>query len=286
MHHVTLTRCLTVLGLSACSSTVATEPRDVEPSVAEPSVAEPSGLDMQPHAPTHEDASESRFVPSLRSWCDVAIDTHARKLEPTPSFLQAWNIVAANGQRPTRYLTTPPHTEDDARVRVCGRVDCTIEQPQIFQAMIGGGAGVRAGTARVGFGVVVPSEQGPLVVPVVGVEGSCAIAPELRVARSGSLVHVTAIVHEGDYNRTYFHGEYGGHHGGYRPMYDGCATLSSSRTDIIVDVATARLELVLTQPGSRDQTVPLVEVTLAPRGVELRGCADVLEIAWSASSPW
>lgn len=275
MHHVTLTRCFAALGLSACSSTVAIEPRGVETRTAEP-----SGLDMRPNAPTHEDESEPRFVSMRRDWCDVSIDTHARKLEPTPSFLQAWNIVGANGQRPTRYLNTPPHTEDDARVRVCGRADCTIEQPQIFQAMIGGGVGVRAGSARVGFGVMVPSEHGPLVVPVVGVEGSCAIAPELRVARSGSLVHVTAIVHEGDYNRTYFHGEYGGPHG-YAPVYDGCTTLSSSRTDIIVDVATARLELVLTQPGSRDQTVPLVEVMLGPRGVELRGCAEVLEIAWS-----
>jgi hypothetical protein len=273
---VTLTRCLAVLGLSACAS-----PVGIASHEAEPAAAEPSGLDMQPHAATRESESGSRFVAQHSDWCDVSIDTHARKLEPTPSFLQAWNLVAANGQRPTRYFTTPPHTEDDARVRICGRADCTIEQPQMFQAMAGGGVGVRAGSARVGFGVVVPSEQGPLVVPVAGIEGTCAIAPDLRVERSGSLVHLTAIVHEGDYSRTYFHGEYGGH-GGYAPVYDaGCQTLSSSRTDIIVDVASAQLELVLTQPGSRDQTVPLVEVTLGPRGVEMRGCDEVLEIAWT-----
>jgi hypothetical protein len=280
MHHVTLTRCLAVLGLSACSAT----PAAIGSHGVEPQTAEPSGLDMSPTEPTSESKSESesgpRFVSQQSDWCDVSIDTHARKLEPTPSFLQAWNLVAANGQRPTRYLTTPPHTEDDARARVCGRVDCTIEQPQIFQAMVGGGAGTRAGTARVGFGVMLPSEQGPLVVPVAGVEGTCAIVPELRVERSGSLVHVTAIVHEGDYERTYFHGEYGGH-GGYAPVYGGCLTMSSARTDIIIDVASARLELVLTQVGPRDQTQPLVEVELEPGGVELRGCSELLEIAWT-----
>jgi hypothetical protein len=278
MHHVTLTRCLAVLGLSACSATLAA----IGSHGVEPQTAEPSGLDMSPAEPTSERKSESgpRFVSQQSAWCNVSIDTHARKLEPTPSFLQAWNLVAANGQRPTRYLTTPPHTEDDARARVCGRVDCTIEQPQVFQAMVGGGAGSRAGSARVGFGVIVPSEQGPLVVPVAGVEGGCAIVPELRVERSGSLVHVTAIVTEGDHERTYFHGEYGGH-GGYAPVYGGCQTLSISRTDIIIDVATARLELVLTQVGHVDQSKPLVEATLAPSGVELRGCSDLLEIAWT-----
>jgi hypothetical protein len=280
MHHVTLTRCLAVLGLSACSSPAAIGSHGVEPHTAEP-----SGLDMKPLAPQRNDESESESGPRFESehsyWCDVSIDTHARKLEPTPSFLQAWNLVAANGERPTRYVNAPPSTEDDARVRVCGRAGCTVEQPQIFQAMSGGGAGVRAATARAGFGVMVPSEHGPLVVPVAGVEGTCAIAPELRVARSGSLVHVTAIVHEGDYNRTYFHGEFDAHYGGHMPIYDGgCTTLSSSRTDIVVDVETARLELVLTQMGSRDQTQPLAEVTLGPRRVELRGCDEVLEIAW------
>lgn len=276
MHHVTLTRCLALLGLSACTS-----PVGIGSPAVESRAAEPSGLDMQAPAPTQASESEARFVSSRSDWCDVSIDTHARKLEPTPSFLQAWNLVAANGQRPTRYLNTPPHTEDDARVRVCGRADCTIDQPQIFQAMVGGGAGARAGTARVGFGVIVPSEHGPLVVPVAGIEGSCAIAPELRVERSGSLVHVTAIVHEGDYSRTYYHGEYGGH-GGYVPAYGGgCLTLSSSRTDIIVDVATAKLELVLTQLGSHDQTKQLAEVTLGPSGVQMQGCAEVLELAWT-----
>lgn len=277
MHHVTLTRCLAVLGLSACAST----PAAIASRGAEPRAVEPSGLDMEPHAPTPTSERSSGFAAQRSDWCDVSIDTHARKLEPTPSFLQAWNLVAASGGRPTRYLATPPHTEDDARVRICGRAGCTVEQPQIFQAMSGGGTGVRAGTARAGFGVVLPSEQGQLVVPVAGVEGTCAITPELRVERSGSLVHVTAIVHEGDYARTYFHGEFDERYG-HMPVYDaGCQTLSSARTDIIVDVATARLELVLTQLGPREQARPLAEVELDASGVELRGCDEVLEIAWT-----
>jgi hypothetical protein len=279
MHHVTLTRCLAVLGLSACAS-----PAEIGSRPVEPHAVEPSGLDMQPHTAKRERDSESgpRFESTRSDWCDVSIDTHARKLEPTPSFLQAWNLVAEHGERPTRYLITPPHTEDDARARICGRAGCTVEQPQIFQASSGGGAGARAATARAGFGVMLPSEQGPLVVPVAGVEGTCAIAPELRVARSGSLVHVTAIVHQGDYNRTYFHGEFDEHYGGHMPIYDGgCTTLSSTRTDIIVDVETARLELVLTQMRSHDGLQPLIEVTLGPRHVEMAGCADVLVIAWT-----
>lgn len=283
MHHVTLTRCLAVLGLSACSSPTELGSHPVEPHAVEPHAVEPSGLDMQPHAPKRESETQSvpRFESTRSHWCNVAIDTHARELEPTPSFLQAWNLVAAKGQPPTRYFNTPPHTEDDARARICGRAGCTIEQPQIFQAMSGGGLGSRAGTARVGFGVMLPSEQGPLVVPITGADGTCAIVPELRVERSGSLVHVTAIVHEGDYNRTYLHGELDEHYGPM-PVYDGgCTTLSSSRTDIIVDVATARLELVLTQMRSRDGLQPLVEVTLRPSRVEMAGCAEVLEIAWT-----
>jgi hypothetical protein len=189
-------------------------------------------------------------------------------------------VAFEEGQRPTRYLTTPPHTEDDARTRICGSVGCTIEQPKIFQAMTGGGAGSRAGTARVGFGIMLPTEQGPLVVPVAGVEGNCAIVPELRVERSGSLVHVTAIVSEGDYERTYFHGEFDDRYG-HMPAYGGCLTMSSARTDIIVDVTTAQLELVLTQVGPRDQTQPLVDAKLEPDGVELRGCSELLEIAWT-----
>lgn len=276
MHHVTLTRCLAVLGLSACTSA----PAVIGSPAVRSSAAEPSGLGMQPHAPTHTSESGPRFVSKRSHWCDVSIDTHARKLEPTPSFLQAWNLVAAHGQRPTRYASTPPHTEDDARVRICGRAGCTIEQPQIFQATSGGGAGVRADSARAGFGIMLPFEQGLLVVPVAGVEGTCAIAPELRVERSGSLVHVTALVHEGDYERTYFHGELDEHYGSV-PVYGVCLTLSSVRTDIIIDVATARLELVLTQMSARHQTQPPADVTLDPTGVELRGCAEVLEIAWT-----
>lgn len=282
MHHVTLTRCLAVLGLSGCASSAGIGSQQGEQNV-EPGPAEPSGLDTKPHARNleREPASESksRFSAEPSVWCDVAIDTRARKLEPTPSFLEAWNLVAASGQRPTRYVNTPPHTEDDARVRVCGRADCTIAQAQIFQAQSGGGAGVRAGTARVGFGVMLPSELGPLVVPVPGVEGACAIAPELRVERSGSLVHVTALVHEGDYDRTYYHGGHYEHHG--NAVYGGCLTRASARTDIVVDVATARLELVLTQSTPQDGSRPFVEVTLDPSGVELQGCSDVLELAWT-----
>jgi hypothetical protein len=278
MHHGTLTRALAVLGLAAC-----TTPAAISEHAAPPRTAEPSGLGMGSPAllSEHERESGSRFVSSRSSWCDVSIDTHARKLEPTPSFLQAWNLVAARGQQPTRYLSTPPHTEDDARARVCGRAGCTVEQPQIFHATSGGGAGARAGTLRAGFGVMLPSEQGQLVVPVAGVEGTCAIAPELRVERSGSLVHVTAIVHEGDYSRTYFHGEFDERYA-HMPVYDGgCMPLSSTRTDIVVDVASARLELVLTQTGRLDRSQPLAEVELRPSGVELRGCGEVLEIAWT-----
>jgi hypothetical protein len=228
----------------------------------------------------HESESAPRFVSSRSSWCDVLIDTHARKLEPTPSFLEAWNLVAARGQQPTRYVITPPHTENDARVRICGRAGCMIEQPQIFQASVGG-TGARAGTVRAGFGVILPSEQGQLVVPVAGVEGSCPIAPELRVERSGSLVHVSALVHQSDYARTYYHGEFDERYG-HMPVYDGgCMIVSSSRTDIFVDVASARLELVLTQLVRPDPAQPLAEVELRPSGVELRGCGEVLEIAWT-----
>jgi hypothetical protein len=276
VQHLTLTSCLTALGLSACTSAPVGTPE------LAPRGPEPSGLDMGP-APTRASTRESepRFVSETDHWCEVLIDTTGRKLEPTPSFLQAWNLVAAAGQRVMRYVSAPPQTEDDAHVRVCGRAECKLEQPQIVQAMTGGGAGARAGSTIAGFGVVLPTEQGMLVVPVAGTEGSCAVAPELRVERSGSLVHLTAIVHEGNYARYYFHGEIDERYGGHAPGYGGCQTLSSTRTDIVVDVANAQLELVLTQLAAADRLQPLIEPRLGPRGVELQGCAGVLELAWT-----
>jgi hypothetical protein len=284
MHHVTLSRCLAVLGLSACTSTSGEiespgsrgpEPGEIEsPSSRGP---EPSGLDMDAHTNMQAPLRESgpRYVSEQDQWCQVLIDVNGRKLEPTPSFLQAWNMVAARGQRSTRYVAASPQTEDDARVRICGRAGCTIEQPQIIEATVGGG---KSGIATAGFGVLLPTEQGPLVVPVAGVEGSCLVAPEIRVARSGSLMHVTAIVHQGDYTRYYHHGGgYEGHGGGY----GGCQAVASSRTDIVVDIATAQLELVLTQVRSQQWIEPLVEALLRERTVELHGCSGVLELAWT-----
>src|SRR5262249_49366574 len=140
-----------------------------------------------------------RFVSEQDQWCEVWIDTHGRALEPTPSFLQAWNLVAARGGPITRYIPASPQTENDARLRVCGRADCSIGQPQIITATRGGGSNSQPGTARVGFGVMVASKKGTLVVPVMGTEGECAVGPELRVEQSGSLVHLTTFVHEGNY---------------------------------------------------------------------------------------
>jgi hypothetical protein len=275
MTHVTLTRCLASLGLTACAVT----PASIQPEL--PPGPEPSGLDTTVPASGQTTESGPRFVSEGDQWCSVLIDARGRTLEPTQSFLEAWNLVAANGQRATRYVSAPPHTEDDARVRICGRVDCTIEQPQVFQATT---VPNKLGPGLAGFGVLLPSERGRLVVPIAGTGGECVTAPELRIEQVGSLMHVTALVHEGRYARTYYHhggyegGEYG--HGG--PVYGGCETLATARTDIVVDVSTGELELVLTQAPPRDlATTPLVEATLAGRGIQLQGCADVLELVWT-----
>ena len=271
MHHSTLFRCMTALGLSACATTdTADSFRSRGP--------EPSGLGMGSHESAPASESGPRFEAEEDQWCNVWIDTHGRALEPTPSLLQAWNLVAAKGHAPTRYVNASPQTEDDARVRVCGTASCKVEAPKIFQATSGGGASMQHGTARSGFGIIVPSERGPLVVPVVGSEGSCTIAPELRVAQSGSLMHVTALVHEGNYG--YYHHYYEGHHGG-RGYAGGCHPLSTSRTDIVIDVETAQLELVLTQSATPELPTPQVEVVLGPKGVQLSGCSGVLDLAWT-----
>lgn len=273
MHHSTLTRCLAALGLSACTSTPAT----IEPST--PRTPEPSGLGMDAHTQTAPRDSGPRFVSEQDEWCQVWIDTNGRALEPTPSFLQAWNLVAARGQVVTRYVHAPPRTEDDARTRICGRADCSLAQPQIIRASLGGGSHAQPGSVRAGFGVLVPTERGSLVVPVVGSEGECPVAPELRVEQAGSLVHLTALVHEGHYARHYFHGDYG-HYGGY-PSVGGCQGETTWRTDIVIDVETTQLELMLTQGGTPQRTEPWVEVRLEPRGVELEGCSDVLSLSWT-----
>jgi hypothetical protein len=271
MQHGTLTRCLASLGLTAC--TVA--PASIQPE--QPAGPEPSGLDMKGPAPARAAETGPRFVSEQDQWCSVFIDTHGRTLEPTQSFLQAWNLVAENGLRSTRYVTVPPQTEDDARVRICGRADCTIEQPHIFQATT---AGNRLGPGLAGFGVMLPTERGRLIVPIAGAGGECAVAPQLRVEQVGSLVHVTALVHQGSYERTYFHGydDYG-HHGG--PVYGGCQSLAVARTDIVVDVSTGELELVLTQANNEPSSQPLVEARLDADGIELQGCSGVLELAWT-----
>jgi hypothetical protein len=271
LNHRTLTRCLASLGLTACTVT----PAPIGPE--RPTGPEPSGLGMTGPAPTPVAESGPRFVSEQDQWCSVFIDAHGRTLEPTQSFLQAWNLVAQNGLRATRYVNAPPHTEDDARVRICGRTDCTIEHPHVFQATT---ASNRLGPGLAGFGIMLPTERGRLVVPIAGAEGECSVAPELRVAQVGSLVHVTAIVHHGSYERTYFHG-YGdyGHHGG--PVYGGCQSLTLARTDIIVDVSTGELELVLTQANTDNPSQALVEAQLGADGIELRGCSGVLELAWT-----
>jgi hypothetical protein len=270
MHHSTLLRCLTTLGLTACTTAPGAESqKSLGP--------EPSGLGMGSHAAPASDEGP-RFVAEDSQWCEVWIDARGRALEPTPSLLQAWNLVAERGQATMRYVPASPQTEGDARLRVCGTADCKIEQPKIFEATLGGGPQARSGTVRAGFGVIVPSERGPLVVPVAGVEGSCLVAPEVRSAREGSLVHVTALVHQGDYARYYFHGDYEHSYG--RPAYGGCQKVGTSRTDIVIDVETAQLELVLTQASSPTRA-EFVEVRLGPRAIELHGCSDVLELAWT-----
>jgi hypothetical protein len=271
MNRVALTCCLASLGLTACPVT----PSSIQPEVSRG--PEPSGLGMRDAAPAPATDGGPRFVSEQDQWCEVFIDAHGRTLEPTPSFLQAWNLVAATGQRMTRYVTAPPLTEDDARVRICGRIDCTIAQPQVFQATT---ANNRSGFGLAGFGILLPSERGQLVVPIAGTGGECTVAPELRVEQVGSLVHVTTVVHQGHYARTYFHGydDYG--HG--RPIYGGCESLVIARTDIVVDVSTGQLELVLTQTAQHDPVMkPFVEARLAADGLELQGCSDVLELAWT-----
>lgn len=275
MHHPTLLRCSIMLGLSACTTTPGSEPHK------SPGPEEPSGLGMGEHGKEPASDDGPRFVAEEDQWCETWIDARGRALEPTPSFLQAWNIVVDHGQTTTRYVPASPLTEDDARTRICGNASCKVEQPQIFQATVGGGPSGRAGGIRTGFGVLVPSERGTLVVPVAGTEGSCLNAPELRTAREGSLLHITALVHQGEYARYYYHG-YGGHDGGHGGYGGGsCQRISTSRTDIVIDVETAQLELVLTQATTPVQPVPQVEVRLVPKAIELHGCADVLELAWT-----
>lgn len=269
MHHPSLLRCLTMLGLSTCTATPVSSAEVLEP--------EPSGLGMGEHtlAPVSDDGR--RFVAQDSQWCDVMIDPRGRALEPTSSLLQAWNLVADDAQPVMRYVAASPLTEADARTRICGRADCEVEQPQLFEATIGGLA-MREQDMRAGFGVIVPSDRGALVVPIAGSRGSCSLPHELRTTREGSLVHVTTLVHEGEYSRYYFHGESDGHYG-HTYGGGGCERLASTRVDIVIDVETAQLELVLTQ--ARRGTEPQVDVRLLPHGVELRGCDGVLELAWT-----
>jgi hypothetical protein len=275
MHHPALLRCLSVLGLSACTNTPA-QIDSAEPGKLQG--PEPSGLGMREHAASPDDGdSGPRFVAEERQWCDVWIDARGRTLEPTPSFLQAWNLVAEGAQATMRYVAVPPLTEDDARTRICGNASCKIEQPQIFEATFGGSSAQQTRTMRAGFAVLIPSERGTLVVPVAGAQQGCSLAPELRTARSGSLVHLTALVHEGDYARYYFHG-YEEH--GYGNI-GGCNRLSTSRTDIVIDLETAQLELVLTQASTPTRPDPQVDVRLGPQGIELHGCSGVLALEWT-----
>lgn len=272
MHHSTLTRCLTALGLSACTSAASETPAPRSP--------EPSGLGMDSHASAAPSESGSHFVSARDEWCHVSIDAKGRALQPTPSFLQAWNLVGEHGQEVTGYNIAPPTTEHDARRRICGKADCQIEQLQIFEASAHFGPAENQ-SVRQGLGVMVPSERGAFVVPVAGKLGDCQIAPQLRSTRSGSLVHVTAIVYEGR-SDTFCKGV-AYDYTSPKHCVEVCDVYTTARTDIVIDVEASQLELVLTRVDSYDPEQP-VDVKLGPRAIELHGCFDVLELAWTGST--
>jgi hypothetical protein len=272
MHHPTLCSLLTALGLSACASPAA-------PPISEPTATgegegegEPSGLGM-PGLRTASLAEQGpHFVSEEDEWCSVLIDTRVRSLELAPSYLQAWNLVVEHGRRDFRSFGPAPHTETEARERICGRPGCSLTKPQV----------IRAGREyEAGLGVLVPTAGGLLVAPVGGGGGGCVLEPTLEVETLGEFVHLRVSASDGDYGGYHVSSEPNGAYG-YGLAYAGCESTVRTRTDLVVIPEQERLVLSLTQVAPRDQLRPLVEAALeAEDKVSLEGCNDILELSWT-----
>ncbi|PRQ05821.1 hypothetical protein ENSA5_01410 [Enhygromyxa salina] len=213
-------------------------------------------------------------------WCKVSIDTRGRSLEPSASFLRAWNLVASRGQ-PGFGSGPIPHSEDEAREQICGDPRCELEQPRVIRTSAAG---------KIGIGVLIPERDELLAVAVAG-GGSdeCREPASLDVEVVGELMHVRTTVTDGHHVSYDFHGDLGEfgetYAYGSEVAFGGCEVSSSTRTDLIIDISTAELELTLTQVRPIGMVSDEVDVELHEDGVRLRGCHRVLELAWTDPDP-
>jgi hypothetical protein len=263
---------LASLGLGACEV-------GRGPSVSSPAGSdgvEPSGLGLTPRPADAAPAPmTSRFAAAPEHFCGVTLRARSRPLLRTHSFLLAWNELAP--AIPPGYAHGIPTAEIDARLALCGSSEsCSIDAPRFVEAEAG---------SQIAVGVLIAGADGMLVAELGGeAKNMCWNPPVSNFEYSGPLVHVWAVREEQHYAYTYLHfdGDFPGYAYGhsYHRGFGYCTTSTFQRRDLLIDTETGVVELLVEQQApARDG--PWVELLIVERGVELRGCGEVLELSWT-----